>query len=302
METNNGLVQVINGWNVTLWDETLPLFKGTDPWAGRVYVVEVGSIIKIGCSQNLTRRLRELGKLFVDYCEMKSGRVAFSPECTNYYLLEQKLHEHYKKYRRAGTELFAISMDSFLQTAPSLEYQNSSSLLQEQAERRSEFLQKSVKRLAAKGTYRGEDEKGYFIDQETLGRFAYEKACWLLERQVCFGQCENEDFDKSVMVALVNALGDFLFNGNRGRAEMVFWEKFGQETGVSYEKRLEALGRHKGDTDPLPEMLEVLKENEISQAAKAMVEVCLQNGMQVGGILYDYCPGQLLRKAFCACA
>lgn len=78
---------------------------------GYVYIVEINdSMVKIGCSSRPDKRLLVLNNSYLQsYGEVK--RFAISLPCDNRYMLENKLHRIFGKYRIPDTEIFNISFD-----------------------------------------------------------------------------------------------------------------------------------------------------------------------------------------------
>ena len=63
-----------------------------------MYFVRNGNIYKIGITDNLLRRLKEL----------KPDEILNSVRCANYQEIEKKMHAHFKKRRIPQTEYFRL--------------------------------------------------------------------------------------------------------------------------------------------------------------------------------------------------
>lgn len=102
------------------------------PYNGFVYIVEFGDKTKIGCTTNPSRRIGQL-KATAAYGGLVLGRIALTPEHTNYREIESLLHGYFAKYRVEGTELFKLGFDEILASLPELPLKNESLCFDEQA-------------------------------------------------------------------------------------------------------------------------------------------------------------------------
>lgn len=102
------------------------------PYTGFVYIVEFGDKTKIGCTNNPSRRIGQL-KATAAYGGLGLGRIALTPEHTNYREIESLLHHYFAKYRVEGTELFNLGFDEILASLPELPLKDESLRLNEKA-------------------------------------------------------------------------------------------------------------------------------------------------------------------------
>lgn len=102
----------------------------TSPYTGFVYIVEFGDKTKIGCTNNPSRRIGQL-KATAAYGGLVLGRIALTPEHTNYRDTEQLLHLYFSKYRVEGTELFKLGFDEIMASLPELPLKDESLRLHE---------------------------------------------------------------------------------------------------------------------------------------------------------------------------
>ena len=68
---------------------------------GFVYFVRNDDIYKIGITDNLMRRMKEL----------KADEIINSVRCVNYESLEKDLHKEFKKYRIPQSEYFSLTQN-----------------------------------------------------------------------------------------------------------------------------------------------------------------------------------------------
>lgn len=122
-ESSDVRVVNMNGepWFVAKDVESLP-DKAPNEWMGFVYALEYGSGIKIGCTTQPLRRIKQLERTARNYSDLTVGRVAFSQPHTNYQENETALHRHFNSYRRGKSERYNLNLEMFLGQGPSLEY------------------------------------------------------------------------------------------------------------------------------------------------------------------------------------
>ena len=83
----------------------------SNSYMGFVYILELGNMVKIGSTYQPYQRLIALKRQAEKYGNIELGKFALSKEHTNYIENENMMHEHFKKFRKDGTELFNISME-----------------------------------------------------------------------------------------------------------------------------------------------------------------------------------------------
>ncbi len=94
-----------------LWPKDLEI-EGKDPYeffgnihknkkSGFVYFIKNDDIYKIGITDNLMRRMKEL----------QADEMINTVKCVNYESLEKELHQEFKKYRIPQTEYFRLTPD-----------------------------------------------------------------------------------------------------------------------------------------------------------------------------------------------
>lgn len=101
-------------------------------YAGFVYAIEYGDLIKIGCTRKPYQRLRALVKT-AEYGCFAIGRVVLTIEHTNYYNNEKIVHNFFSKYRVSQTELFDIKLEDLIKTFPTLVYKDESKQIEQQS-------------------------------------------------------------------------------------------------------------------------------------------------------------------------
>lgn len=120
-----------------------------DTYLGIFYAVEYGQAIKIGHTKKPYTRIVTLKRAAEKYGDISLGRVCISKAHTNHEENEKKLHEHFAKARKAGTELFNISFDDFISAVSlmGIEYKDESP----QIKARSEAFLRGMKSLLLGG-------------------------------------------------------------------------------------------------------------------------------------------------------
>lgn len=104
------------------------------PYGGYVYILEWGDIgVKIGCTSNLSKRMLDLTRS-ARYGALSLGRVAVTPEHTNYRENERILHDAMDDDRVVHTELFELSLEEVLDRMPDLEYKDESERIEKRVE------------------------------------------------------------------------------------------------------------------------------------------------------------------------
>lgn len=96
-------------------EETLPIGFGV------MYALEYGNYLKIGHSTNPKRRVHGLKHQAEKYSGTNSMNYALSINMTNYLEVESYLHNYFADIRKEGTELFKMTLNSFLLRLPKLE-------------------------------------------------------------------------------------------------------------------------------------------------------------------------------------
>lgn len=89
--------------------------------SGVVYVIEYGDCIKIGSTQNITERYKQLYKQATDYCNVTLGDCYYTVYHEKYKNTELLLHKLLNEYRKQGTELFYISITNFFNIVKNIE-------------------------------------------------------------------------------------------------------------------------------------------------------------------------------------
>jgi len=80
------------------------------PSFGVVYILELDNgLVKIGCSTQPAKRIRDLEKTIRVLGNLKIIRIVVSNECTNYYEVESQLHKNFENSRVEG-EWFKVDI------------------------------------------------------------------------------------------------------------------------------------------------------------------------------------------------
>lgn len=106
-------------WKVVCGENKLP-GRSSSFRLGALYAVEYGERLKIGCTRNLKQRTKTLQAQAKGYSECTFGAVAYTAYHIDYRQNERLLHEMFAHFRRGGTELFDLSLNSFLADCPIL--------------------------------------------------------------------------------------------------------------------------------------------------------------------------------------
>lgn len=88
-----------------------------DPLMGFFYVLELDSMVKIGCSAHPRKRAMDLVRTIHAYSSHKVGRIAISVPHFNYAENEKNLHKAFSSVRKASSELFYIDFDTVVSEA-----------------------------------------------------------------------------------------------------------------------------------------------------------------------------------------
>lgn len=122
--------------NMTVYDgdniEELQKITRTNKYMGYIYVLEWDDMVKIGYTTNPVQRYNDLKHHAESYSNVHIGKIAVSREHTNYQINECKLHQYFKRYRKNGTELFALTMQQVIDEIPNcLSFLNESKRIKE---------------------------------------------------------------------------------------------------------------------------------------------------------------------------
>lgn len=126
-------------------------------YLGFFYILEYGSGVKIGSTNNPAERYSSLRRNAVAYGDVSIGALAVSQPHTNFRENEAFLHQVFDSFRISGTELFHISLDQAITKISelSMEYRDDSAALEKRAEDFCEFakeftgLGEGLKRIQA---------------------------------------------------------------------------------------------------------------------------------------------------------
>lgn len=78
---------------------------------GYVYIIDFGSMVKIGSSNNPKERISRITTYLKNYADINSFGFKISVKHVNFRENEFILHDVFSKYRVSGTELFNIKFD-----------------------------------------------------------------------------------------------------------------------------------------------------------------------------------------------
>lgn len=82
---------------------------------GRVYVIEFeNNLIKIGCTSDLKRRMKNLSIYIVAYGGNRIKKIAYTEPHVDYDENEKELHKIFKHRRKGDLELFDVSFEDIL--------------------------------------------------------------------------------------------------------------------------------------------------------------------------------------------
>lgn len=108
--------------NMTIYDDNdvdkLKVLTRTNKYMGYIYALEWDDMVKIGYTTNPYKRYNELKSYAENYSKSHIGKFALSREHTNYKNNEYKLHQHFKKHRKKGTELFDVTIHQVITEIP----------------------------------------------------------------------------------------------------------------------------------------------------------------------------------------
>lgn len=108
--------------NMTIYDDNdigkLKALTRTNKYMGYIYALEWDDMVKIGYTTNPYKRYNELKSYAENYSKSHIGKFALSREHTNYKNNEYKLHQHFKKHRKKGTELFDVTIHQVITEIP----------------------------------------------------------------------------------------------------------------------------------------------------------------------------------------
>lgn len=124
-----------NNWNFAKSTNLCDVPKAGDTvWHGFVYAIQFGDSIKIGYATKLRQRMKGIISQAKNYSKVRTGRIAFSIQHTNYRENEKILHDHFQDKRFNNGELFNLGFDSFLAQLPDLELKDESKEMEEKAQ------------------------------------------------------------------------------------------------------------------------------------------------------------------------
>lgn len=138
----------VNGqpWVVTRDPAALTTSAPT-AWHGYVYALDYEGKVKIGHTTDIKTRMLSLTHAAKHYGGIPAGAFACSRAHTNHQENETLLHRHFAQVRMTGSELFAISLEEFLEQLPALAFKDDS---KEQQRRADAFLE-SMKGFVLRG-------------------------------------------------------------------------------------------------------------------------------------------------------
>ena len=198
-------------------------------YLGCFYALEHGDQLKIGSTRKPHQRLMSLKRTSEKYGEKEIGRIAVSAYHTNYADNEKKLHVFFSKSRKDGTELFDISLESFIENIPDdLTYLDDS----DEREQRADCFFNAVKNFALgktpnigntyqNKTYANEKENHMgalaFVESEFSGVRIFDRngEPWFVGKDICqrFGDKNHNrslsriDEDDRMMAEVADAKG-----------------------------------------------------------------------------------------------
>lgn len=110
---------------------------------GFVYIIEAGNAVKIGSTQHLDKRMRQLFSMLRNYANVKIGRIAVTIPHMNYRDNEKTIHKVFSSSRINGGEMFDVKFCDAILELNSLSYDTSDELRnakKKQADRSFEFF------------------------------------------------------------------------------------------------------------------------------------------------------------------
>lgn len=82
--------------------------------SGFVYCIDYhNGNVKIGSTNNPKQRYKTLSNNAANYGNYPLGKIWLSPRCSNYSIIEKRLHKIFSKQRIPNTELFNIDFNDF---------------------------------------------------------------------------------------------------------------------------------------------------------------------------------------------
>ena len=121
-------------FNNPLCDEIKEMEKSLkDTYLGIVYFLEYGNLLKIGFTNRPYQRMGSLKRSAVNYADLPISRVAIGFKGTNYRKIENAFHKKLHEYRKAGTELFDISLEDAISTSIDVAPEDKSEEIRSQA-------------------------------------------------------------------------------------------------------------------------------------------------------------------------
>ena len=124
-----------------------PQLPGKDEtFFGRVYILDLGDMVKIGCTSNLNQRVSDLGSLLRLFSEVdiKKNLIAYSEPHTNFAKNESALHKIFSSSKVRG-EFFNVSLYDALKASQLLTLDNKSAEMKERSEKVTSLFKSLVK-------------------------------------------------------------------------------------------------------------------------------------------------------------
>ena len=120
-------------------------YKPSDmQFSGVVYAVEYDEMVKVGCTKNPIQRMKSLMRSAEKYGRCHLGRIAVSMPCTNYAENEKTAHQALAGKRKAGTELFSVSLDDAARSIWSLPIKDESEEINERSKQTCQFFARAL--------------------------------------------------------------------------------------------------------------------------------------------------------------
>lgn len=88
---------------------------------GVVYILEWGTLVKIGCTAKIKERMAQLQRVARNYANVNVGRVAVTPLHNNHRKTEAIIHKHFGEKRVASGELFDIEFGKAVEFLKSIQ-------------------------------------------------------------------------------------------------------------------------------------------------------------------------------------
>ena len=116
-----------DAWKNMQWSEyasysDVDIDRSNTTGHGYIYIAEFGEYLKIGYTISPKNRLAAHLQTARNYGVIITGRVLLSPAHKDYTKTEKAIHDYFKEYRKAGTELFEIAFEDArekIKSAPS---------------------------------------------------------------------------------------------------------------------------------------------------------------------------------------